>query len=156
MAKRGPSKTLMGGGALLAAGILFGLFADLPGFGTGSDNTFVTLDPSANSPLEPTLTESDSEDAVDELGTQETVTVLIDDRSYSFVLDGGGETVLRPAELSQIISQTSAATGDENGIRIRILWRETARASAVDALESALANAGIAADSIYKRNEFVP
>ena len=148
MAQKGRSKTLLGGAVILAIGVLIGMFGKLPGFGTGSGNSRSVA---TSQPVEVPLA---AKDRIDEPGTQQVVTVLIDDRSYALVLQVGSETVYRPVDLPDLVREASAATGNSDGLRVRILRRESARASTEENLYAALADAGITGDAVYAQRDF--
>ena len=84
------------------------------------------------------------------------LTVLIDDYQYMIELPGTPGTILRPAELSRIVKLASLAKGDSNGIKVRVLIRQSARASAEKQLQADLEHSGIHRDAIMMTSEFVP
>ena len=139
----------MGGGAILILGILLGMFMDLPGLGSG---TTVSKGEGKNTPTTERSPDAEVDDSPHSAGL---ITVLIDDRSYSLVKKVGEETVFSPAELTNIVKQATRVTGNEDGIRVRILRRESARYSAETNLRNALADAGIATEAVYMPNTFV-
>ena len=82
--------------------------------------------------------------------------ILIDERSYLLEVPSGEESSFVSAELPRLLELAELADGDTNGIRIRILQRETARAKAEQDLRQALGDIGISTDAIYMPAEFVP
>ena len=149
--KRGGTsrRVAVGGGVILILGILMGMFMELPGLGSG---TMVSKGEGAASP-----TKNNSPDTQVDTGLQSSglITVLIDDRSYSLVKKVGDETVFSPTELTTIVNQATKVTGNEDGIRVRILRRESARYSAETNLRNALADAGIENEAVYMPKTFV-
>ena len=171
---RGTSRAGMGGGALLIGLALFLLFrgfgpggTGLSGSGTAEDSTSaITSEDSA-----PTDEKSETNDSslaapdpiIGGLSEDERkalsgniLTVLIDDYQYLIELPGTPVTILRPAELSRIVKLASLAKGDSNGIKVRVLIRESARASAEKQLQADLEHSGIHRDAIMMTSEFVP
>lgn len=80
--------------------------------------------------------------------------ILIDENDYFLVLPGA-VTIYRPAEMSQLMRLAEQTSGDSNGIRVRILRRESSRAKAEIDLKTALAGIGIGADAVYMPQEFL-
>ena len=171
---RGTSRAGMGGGALLIGLALFLLFRGFGPGGTGSsgsgtgvgststgvarapvsaDETSETNDSSlaAPDPIIGGLTEDERKALSGNI-----LTVLIDDHQYMIELPGTPDAILRPAELSRIVKLASLAKGDSNGIKVRVLIRESARASAEKQLQADLEHSGIHRDAIMITSEFVP
>lgn len=84
------------------------------------------------------------------------LSILVDERSYLMEVPTDNEPLYRPADLTRLLEVAKMAEGDSNGIRIRILQRETARVSAKHELEAGLAKIGIGTDGIYTQQEFIP
>ncbi|MFM7059097.1 MAG: hypothetical protein ACKO2P_19475, partial [Planctomycetota bacterium] len=84
------------------------------------------------------------------------LTVLIDERSYRVQVPAEPEPLYRDCSLELIRTLANTTTGDSNGIRVRILRRETARQSAETALQQTLEQAGITIDAILMPSETVP
>lgn len=70
--------------------------------------------------------------------------IVIADRSY-FVRSPEGD---QPTELKDVINQAKVATGDEDGIRVRVYRKLTSRPAAEIALNDALIAAGLNEDQI--------
>ena len=85
-----------------------------------------------------------------------TLGILIDEWNYLLEVPGDPDTIFRPAELERLLVLAAKAEGDTNGIRIRILQRETARPKAEQELRQKLADIGISASAIYMPAEFIP
>lgn len=146
-------------GAVLVAGIALGVYlSDLfKGFGLGdgtaSKTTQESTEPgdSADSTAQTVasidsahLVEPDSQpdpgkSAVVPPPVTDVVKVVIADRSY-FVRSPEGD---QSTELKQIVALAGAATGDEDGIRVRVYRRLSSRAAAENELRDALIAAGI-------------
>jgi hypothetical protein len=152
--KRGGTsrRVAVGGGAILILGIIMGMFMDLPGLGSG---TIASKGKRTTATTAPPETISPDTEADDSPPTVDLITVLIDDRSYSLVKKVGEETVFSPVELSSIVDQATKVSGNEDGIRVRILRRESARYMAETDLRKALADAGIENEAVYMPNTFV-
>ncbi|MCA9038056.1 MAG: hypothetical protein KDA91_23185, partial [Planctomycetaceae bacterium] len=84
------------------------------------------------------------------------LTVLIDERSYLLQLPSDSDPVYRPVELARLIQLLPMAKGDANGIRVRILRRENARASAEEKLKLELSHGGAGESSVYMAEQFIP
>ncbi len=84
------------------------------------------------------------------------LTVLIDEHDYLMQIPGTTDVVYRRCELPRLIELAKLTKGDTNGIRVRILRRESARASSESQIKIDLAHAGITADAVVMPQEFVP
>ena len=162
---RRTSKAGMTGGAVLIGLALFMLFR---GLGPGGPGTGANSDSGEDTGTQISTSTSSSETAPTKeksLVAPETVaggitddeekalsgnvfTVLIDEHSYLMEM--------RPTPLKRILELAPQAKGDSNGIRVRILRRENARASAEFELKSELERIGIRNDAVIMPGEFVP
>ena len=88
------------------------------------------------------------------------VTLMIDEYDYFAAIPGGDNeptSDYHPISLQQAVKLASLAPGDSNGIRVRILRRDTARAAAEHRLHQTLTQAaGVSADAIYMASELIP
>ena len=85
------------------------------------------------------------------------LTVLIVERDYFLMYpDAAGEMRTARASLNEVRHWADRARGDANGIRVRVLRSETARASAEQQLLSELNELGIGGDQIYMPGELLP
>ncbi|MEQ9409736.1 MAG: hypothetical protein RIK87_18515 [Fuerstiella sp.] len=82
--------------------------------------------------------------------------VLIDEYDYLLEVPAGNTVLYRPTALNRIVELAAQAGGDSNGLKVRILRRESSRTQAEEDLKSALADTGIGADAVYMPAEFVP
>lgn len=82
--------------------------------------------------------------------------ILIDEYSYLMELPSSSDSLYRPAELDRLLQLAKQAKGDSNGIRVRILRRENARASTEEQLKLELSRIGVKADAFYMPETFVP
>ena len=171
---RGTSRAGMGGGALLIGLALFLLFRGFgpggtgaSGSGTGEGSTTASTAKAPAPKDEKNESHESSLAAPDPIigGLTEDerkalsgniLTVLIDDYQYLIELPGTPVNILRPAELSRLVKLASLAKGDSNGIKVRVLIRESARASAEKQLQADLEHSGIHRDEIMMTSEFVP
>lgn len=171
---RGTSRAGMGGGALLIGLALFLLFRGFGPGGTGSSGSGTGVGSTSSSTAKASVpahetgeTDDSSLAAPDPIigGLTEDerkalsgniLTVLIDDYQYLIELPGTPVTILRPAELSRIVELASLAKGDSNGTKVRVLIRQSARASAEKQLQADLEHSGIHRDAIIMTSEFVP
>lgn len=78
-----------------------------------------------------------------------TLRVVIKDRSY-YLRSGDSET---PIDLEALVAMVQSATGDDDGIKLRIYKTETARVSAEMQLRDLLKNADVGESSIFTSQE---
>ena len=171
---RGTSRAGMGGGAILIGLALFLLFRGFGPGGTGSSgsgtgegatSTSTAKESAAghetNAENDPSLAVPDpiigglTEDERKALSGN-ILTVLIDDYQYMIELPGKPDATFRAAELSRIVELASVAKGDSNGIKVRVLIRQSARQSAEKKLQAELEHSGIHRDAIMLTSEFIP
>lgn len=159
------------GGVIVVAALLALFFMKGPGLGSGDDpaesSAMVTTQPStATESPQPAATPSDSPAVTEDDGglTEDEKTalsgsilvVLIDEHDFRMALPFENETLYREIEFTRLLELAQAAKGDSNGIRVRILRRENARASAEERLKRELFGVGINTSAIYMPEEFVP
>lgn len=142
-------------GAALLAGIGLGVYLGKLNFGWGGGNQFgigsigtetqVSVAPAAGNtrPLEATKEKEELPIAVPDV-----VRILIDDRQYYLRSENGGDQGV-PISLPNLIRLVEQAPGDEDGLRVRVYRRVTARAATEEALKTALADAGINEAAIF-------
>lgn len=82
-----------------------------------------------------------------------TVFVLIDGREYLLRRGPEGKAPYKPADLAAVIEAAQAATGDDNGIRVRIAQKSSSRETTERALRMELEQAGIPGDAIRWKDE---
>jgi len=76
--------------------------------------------------------------------------ILVDGHDYQISLRGKGYTTF---PLARIVETAKATSGNEDGIRVRILRRDSARVVAWSRLHEALEDAGISKDAILMPRE---
>ena len=81
--------------------------------------------------------------------------ILIDETEYFLVLPGE-EPIYRPSGVADLVVLAKQTRGDSNGIRVKILRRETSRTQAEVELKQALADAGVGEDAVYMPSELLP
>jgi len=171
---RGTSRAGMGGGALLIALALFLLFRGFGPGGTGASGSGTGEVSTSHGTARPSVSSDETSDAKDSSlvapdpiagGLTEderkalsgnSLTVLIDEYQYLIELPGTPVNIFRPTELSRIVELASLAKGDSNGIKVRVLIRQSARASAEKQLQTDLELSGIHRDAIMMTSEFAP
>jgi len=171
---RRTSKAGMGGGAILIGLALYLLFRGFgfggpgpagSGIGTESesgDTTMITkadsssASNSTNALAAPDRIEGGLSDDEKKALSGVTLTVLIDEHDYLFEIPGTQDPMFRPTPLERIVELATQAKGDTNGTKVRILRRQTSRASAEEKLKLELGRRGIHADAIVMPGEFVP
>ena len=143
-------RTILGGA--LVAGIGLGVWLGLPfkgflGLGHGSgqyDEKGETGDKKESSSAQPASVSIDSQGELP-VTIPDVVKVLIDERD--FLLRQADEDV--PITLSNLIHLIKQAPGNEDGVRLRIYEKSSARASAEESLKQALVDAGIPDSAIF-------
>lgn len=153
-------KTLRLMGVLVVAGIGIGaalsyLLPDLD-FGLGSGGIGLSTGKSETqavgidaAPPAETATQSTPEP----VAPPAVVYVLIDGREYLLRPGPEGKAAFKPARLEEVVEAALSATGDDNGIRIRIAQKSSSRELAERALRAKLDEAGVPKDSIRWKDE---
>lgn len=154
-------------GVLVLAGIAIGavLSAILPdfGFGLGSGGGIGNppgLKQEATSPVAEsgssvtsTAPIDDVAAATEEVPPTDVVYVLIDKREYLLRRGPEGKASFKPASLEEVAQAAQAATGDDNGIRVRIAQKSSSRETTERALRAKLEEAGVPGDAIRWKDE---
>ncbi len=170
---RATSRAGVGGGAILIGLVLFFLFRGFGPGGTGSsgsgtgseenpgDQSMITKSEQSANNSKPSLAAPDKvrgglTDDEKKALSGDILTVLIDEHEYLLQLPGTPDPIFRPTPLSRIVELATIATGDANGIKVRILRRESARASSEQQLITDLAHKGIRQDAVVMPSDFVP
>ena len=153
------------GGVIVVAALLALMFFRGAGSGTGdgdSSNTspsmITTESPTdaAEKPTEAKLADGGLTPDEQKALSDQVLSILIDEHDYLMEIPDDDSTIYRPAEIERLVELARQAEGDSNGIRVRILQRESARPSAEEKLKLALASAGVDVDALYQQSEFVP
>lgn len=167
------------GGALAVAAIIALLFFRGSGFGeaeeasdspgdSGSEMTSLdpTVTPSEDNTKPPSATENTEATEADQTAgltpdekkalSSDVLAVLIDERDFLLAVPSDTGTVYQPMTIQRAGELAALAPGDSNGIRVRILRRETARASAEQELKAELGRLGISSDALFMPAEFIP
>lgn len=127
---------------------------NIGGFGGGNDGQIgvpriAVTTPPPSAPAEPPPQSEPETDLVSTsdpktaIGSDGFVEVLIDDRSFSVRRGTGENREWVQAEPDTIVAYARQATGDEAGVRVRILRTPSARAAAEEQLTTALHEAGM-------------
>lgn len=169
-------KTRTVAGLLVVAGIGIGallnsIMPDLSGIGTGwsgiGNSTAKTTSPEIKKSTSkdlPETSEREAENAQTEptggVGgagdaevSPEVIYVVISGRDYLIRKDPDDRASQRGASLQQVVTAVQEATGDENGIRVRIRQLTTGRATALRALLDELDRAKIPRSAIRTKDE---
>lgn len=163
------------GGVIVIAALLALLFFRGPGLGQGegdsetdgAESAMASTQNPAGSPAAatPTVAPAETDPATETGGltsdeeralSDKILAILIDEHEYRLEVPGDGETLYRPVRLERLLELAQLAEGDSNGIKVRILRRENARASAEEKLKLELEHVGIRTDAVYMPEEFVP
>lgn len=166
---RSTSRVGVGGAAILIGLVLFLLFKGMGPGGTGSSGSGIgpetektlitskgTETPSEKAVAAPDDVKGGLTDDEKKSLSGDVFSVMIDEKRFLLELPGDPDTVYREASLPRVIELAKLAKGDSNGIRVRILRRESARASAEFDLIDGLHKAGIGKDSTIMPADFVP
>lgn len=173
---RNTSRAATGGGALLIGLALFLLFRGFGPGGTGETGAGTDSDSPENSSSgaemisvgsggtalkterQPVNAPEETEGGLNDLEKRalagDVVSVLIDEHEY-FLEVPGDEVTWVPVSLERAAELAKLSRGDTNGIRVRILRRESSRASAEFQLRAELERRGISRDSLIMPSEFV-
>ncbi|MFK7820894.1 MAG: hypothetical protein AB8G99_19425 [Planctomycetaceae bacterium] len=150
--KKGSGSLTKGVGAAVVVAFLLGMYTGIPGFGGGS-GAEGNADVDASGGGGPVETTSDLMKA----GLEDNVvTVLIDAREFAVLTKKDGQEEYKAASMDQIVQMARAAQGDDTGVRVKVLRRESAKASAEESLRNSLASAGVPATSIYWPRRYIP
>lgn len=157
-------KTLRLGGILVVAGIGIGaalsyLLPDFSfglgsgGIGIPTGNTDTKTEPKVVGIDAPPAEETPAESAAEPSAAPAVIYVLLDGREYLLRRGPEGQAAFQAATLDQVIEAALTATGDDNGIRIRIAQKSSSRETSERALRTKLEEAGIPQDSIRWKDE---
>ncbi len=143
--KRG-SAMLKGAGAIAIIAFLLGMYTGIPGFssGEGTDGTL------GMSPTDQSTGPVEETDALTESGlVDDCVNVLIDGYDYLLLTSNDGSEAYRKTSIDQVLSLAQIAKGNDTGIRVKVLCKASARASAEVRLKEALTNSQLPEHSIF-------
>ena len=151
-------KRTVGGGIVVVAALvgvwLSGLFK---GFGPGGTGEGEGDGPAEYRAAVPTSTEAEDADDTSPLSEPaRVVEVLIDGETYSVRRSIAGGAEWHPADRDEIVRLADAASGDSQGVRVRIRRRSTSLPSAEQELEEALLQAGLSSTELHKVEEIAP
>jgi hypothetical protein len=160
MTKR-PKRMMYAGGGVLILGIILGQFFGLtPGINTDSgpgesEQTTESADESqsimasSESDIVPVLIEPEPKKNKSQLEVPlRVLDILIEDRSYLIKSATQPEDSYQPAEIDKIIQFAKQTSGDEDGIRIRVYRKGSARVIPESQLKDALKKAGLSQQTI--------
>ncbi|MFT4559172.1 MAG: hypothetical protein ACI8P0_000947 [Planctomycetaceae bacterium] len=153
-------RTVVGG--LLVVGAVLGTFMSglLPGFGSGSGvgaQGPVNDSPNAVSRdalTEPAPVENPVVAKVETAPRPAVLEIRVDNHDY-FVADNSSETGVRQVDLDEAVELAQAATGNDDGIRVRIVRSRSARLTAWTTLHDSLIKAELSMDSIRMPKDLV-
>lgn len=144
--KKRRSAMLKGAGAIAIIAFLLGMYTGVPGFnaGDGNDGSIGLPQASASSgPVEK------AEDETQAGLVDDCVNVLIDGHDYLLLTAKDDADSYRKTTIDQVLKLAQTAKGNVTGIRVKVLCKASARASAEDQLKKALANSAIPGHSIF-------
>lgn len=164
MTKR-PKRLMYAGGGVLILGMVLGQFFGLTpginsGSGDGEEKPASTDDSraimaSTESDIVPILIQPEPKHkSLDELPLK-VLDILIDNRSYLIKASSQPQERYRSADIKEVIQQAKRATGDEDGIRIRVYRKGSARVIPESLLKDELKNAGLAPQMVDWKNHLV-
>jgi len=153
-------RTIAGG--LLVVGAMLGTFMSglLPGFGSGSgvgaegpgnDSTDAI---SRDALTEPAPVENPAVAKVETAPRPTVLEIRVDNHDY-FVADNSSETGVRQVDVDEAVKLAQATTGNDDGIRVRIVRSRSARLTAWTTLHDSLIKAELSMDSIRMPKDLV-
>jgi hypothetical protein len=157
------TRTIAGG--LVIAGAVLGTFMSglMPGFGSGSGVLVQvsSIDESAASSENPANNQQQKPASVEQPDASEAVTALppsvlevrVDNHDY--LVPDGGPAGFRKIDLEDIVKLAQATTGNDDGIRVRIVRTRSARLAAWSALHDSLEKSGLPRDAIRMPKELI-
>lgn len=156
VAKRMRKRTAAAGAGILGLALLLSWLLNLFNFGGGGDGGEGPDDPDQGQALVSAMDPEQDVIPADQprLGDYQVLDILIDERLY-LVRAGGSQDEYLAKPLAEVVRLADQASGNADGIRVRISRRKTARVSDQDNLTKALIDAGIVEDSILRQDEFV-
>ena len=157
-----PIKTRTIAGGLLVIGAVIGAFMSglLPGFGSGSGIGVQSVggDASATAPNDvpqkPAPVDEPVIAKVKMAASPAVLEIRIDNHDY-LVPDDHSATGVRKVDLDEAVKLAQVTTGNDDGIRVRIVRSHSARLTAWATLHDALAKAGMSQDSIRMPKDLV-
>lgn len=154
MGKR-PKKMMYVGGGILALGIILGQYFGLtPGINSGPGEAEKTADTadeesrnimaSSESEIIPVLIQPEpkQEKSLAEIRLK-VLDILIDDRSYLVKAASQPKDKYRPADINEILTLAKQASGDEDGIHVRVYRTGSARVVPEASLKEGLGKSGL-------------
>lgn len=147
------------GGGVLVLGIILGQYLGLtPGINSGSGEGTEKKAPevdtqsilaSTQSDIVPVLIQPEPKKNKSASETPlKVLDILIDNRSYFVKAHSQPQTSYHPAEIKEVIAQAKQATGDEDGIYVRVYRKGSARVIPESLLKEELKKAGIPPEKI--------
>ncbi|HUG91163.1 MAG TPA: hypothetical protein VML55_10030 [Planctomycetaceae bacterium] len=150
-------RTAAGGIVVVAAVVGLWLSGLFKGFGPGGTGEGDGDGPAEHRAEVPTsLQTRDDDNPPLSSDPAQVVEVLIDGEQYSVRRAIAGGAAWRPADLDEIARLAESASGDAQGVRVRVRRRSTALPSAEQQLEEALLQAGLAGTEVHKVEEIAP
>lgn len=157
------TRTIAGGLVVIGAVIGTIMSGLLPGLGLGSGvgvQASASGDPtsgSSDSPDEPQPEPASADEppvtTVEVAAPPSVLEVRVDQHDY--LIPDDSEEGFREAELTDIVKLAQSTTGNDDGIRVRILRTRSARLVAWSTLHDALEKSGLARDSIRMPKELI-
>ncbi|QDU08326.1 hypothetical protein [Gimesia aquarii] len=158
MSKR-RTRMMYAGGGVLALGIILGQYFGLTpginsGSGEGEEKAAPGTDPqsilaSTETEIVPVLIQPEPEQSKSQSEAPlKVLDILIDNRSYFIKAASQPKEKYRRAEIVEIISQAKKATGNEDGIHIRVYRKGSARVIPESLLKEELKKSGLSSEMI--------
>jgi hypothetical protein len=157
------TRTIAGG--LVVVGAVIGTMMSglLPGLGPGSGvgvQVSASGDPNSSSPdtpdepqPEPVPVDEPPATTVEVAAPPSVLEVRVDQHDY--LIPDDSDDGFRQAQLTDIVKLAQSTTGNDDGIRVRIMRTKSARLVAWSTLHDALAKSGLARDSIRMPKELI-
>ena len=162
------TRTIAGG--LVVAGLVAGTFLSglMPGFGVGGGNGTQVSSSTGDSASPVETTPAERTDAAvetpvsqkpvepDSIASSEPPAVLeIRIDGHEYLVPSGADAAFRKAELAEILELAKTTTGNDDGIRVRIVRHKSARVVAWSTLYEELERSGFKRDSIRMPKELI-
>lgn len=147
----------------MLVGAVLGTFMSglLPGLGSGNgigaqiagtDDSAEPVESLNEVPPDASKSQADASGESIEITPPAVLEVRIDNHEY-LISDGNGD--FQPTTLDDVIKRARSTTGNDDGIRVRILRTRSARFAAWSALYDSLEEAGLLRDSIRMPKELI-
>ena len=166
--RKQPKRMMYAGGGVLILGIILGQYLGLtPGINSGPGEGEGRVEPESeeSSPSVMASTESDmvpvliqpeprEQKSLAEIPLQ-VLDILIDDRSYKVKADSQPREKYQPADMETILMLAGRATGDEDGVKVRVYRTGSARVVPEKTLKEELTKSGLDTQQVEWKSHLI-